>query len=203
MPSHTLSRSRIELLDRLRREPGTFPEDALAELRQLQHHGPLRGEDALFFGELHLALWAGTELDPPESLLNLLERNPYFFRSGYVKIRAIRALRRTPLNLEAKGRIAAVVRRAVLRTDEHPVPEWWRLVSLMAPGEAERIAGETLGSESEAVVREGVRLLLVHRGKTHRLDTLLRRGQRSWAPANTSWEKEIAAARAEFLPSPP
>ena len=165
-----------------------------------RHLAPEQLAALRFFGEFHAELWRGDDPVSPDTILNLLERNPYFFRSGYEKARAIRRLRGFALGPPERKRVAGILRAAVATGREIALPYWWRLAPLADRADADEIAREALGSGREDVRRKAVLLLLVHRGKTHRFDALLNRGWRSHRAGD--WDAEERWARAEVRLQP-
>ena len=91
-------------------------------------------------------------------LISFLEIDPFFFRSGYVKQKAITRLRKCPLSARDRKRIAAIIERAVLAGKERNLTDWLRLTTLCEPDHLEPVVRMGMASADGVVVRKAILL---------------------------------------------
>lgn len=77
-----------------------------------------------------MSLLAKNDLTTLEAAVRFLEANPWFFRSGYLKVEMIRHLRQAPLTPEQRIRLQQVI---IARIEEMDTPREFRWYCRLAP----------------------------------------------------------------------
>jgi hypothetical protein len=110
-------------------------------------------------GELGLRLDRG-QPEAIEAALTFLERDPYFFRSGYARERVARRLARVELTPAQKGRARALVLDTVDGQSHCPQPGLGRLARAVADNPLRRELRARLEHHDTAVAQRALRTLV-------------------------------------------
>jgi hypothetical protein len=129
--------------------------------------GRRHGENGLYYEQRDIDSWVvelGVRLDrgEPEAIeegLAFLERDPYFFRSGYARERVARRLARVELTPAQKVRVRAVVLGSVDGVLHCPQPGLGRLAKAVADNRLRRDLRARLHRSEVEVARRALRTL--------------------------------------------
>lgn len=118
-------------------------------------HAALRCALPKHFAEELKDLTAGNRRAVPH-MIDFLEADPYFFRSGYLKADVIRAIRQVPLSTEQSVRLAKVVLAVLDKGDRREFRHYCRL--------ARTVRSPTLEAEIQSRFETGQRDLVRRAG---------------------------------------
>src|SRR3954449_7719073 len=110
-------------------------------------------------GELGLRLDCG-QPEAIEAALDFLERDPYFFRSGYARERLARRLAHTKLTEAQKTRARAVVLTTVDGQRHCPLPGVGKLAGAFADNSLRRDLRGRLHNRNTGLARRALRILV-------------------------------------------
>jgi hypothetical protein len=130
--------------------------------------GRRHDDDERYYDELNIDSWVaeiGTRVadgDPEavEAALDFLERDPYFFRSGYARERLARRLAHTELTGAQKTRARAVVLTTVDGQRHCPLPGVGKLAGAFADNSLRRDLRERLHNRNTALARRALRIIV-------------------------------------------